>query len=174
MAMPIPMSEFLSNHHVDYHILKHKPTAIAAEAAQAAAIPLAELARSSIVESINYPGQLLMVLLPASHLLDLNKLGQLTDENFREIEPAQLKEIFQDATPCGIPGLGQPFNLDMVVDQRLFRVPRVYLEDGDNTELVKLSQQQFAQLLGGLLSGDISRPPPSPTRTAMRWSTQLT
>ncbi|RDE24560.1 hypothetical protein DV711_02935 [Motiliproteus coralliicola] len=174
MAMPIPMSEFLSNQHVDYHILKHKPTAVAAEAAQAASIPLAELARSSIVEATNFPGQLLMVLLPASHLLDFDKLKRLTDESFREVAPAQLKEIFQDVAPCGVPGLGQPFNLDMVVDQRLFQVPRVYLEDGDNTELVKLNQQQFAQLLGGLLSGDISRLPPCPTRTPIRWSTQLT
>lgn len=174
MAMSISMSEFLSNHHVDYHILKHKPTSIAAEAAQAASIPLAELARSCIVEAAEFPGQLLMVLLPASHLLDLEKLNRLTDEEFREVEPTRLKDIFQDVAPGGIPGLGQPYNLDMVVDQRLFQVPKIYLEDGDATELVKLTQQQFAQLLGGLLSGDIARLPPCPDRHSRRRADQLT
>ena len=164
MAMPIPMSEFLSNRHVDYHILKHKPTALASDAAQAASIPLRELARSCIVEACDYPGQLLMAVIPASHQLDLDKLKGLTGEPFKQVDSQTLKGVFQDCQPSGVPGIGQPFDLDMVVDQKLFSAARVYLEDGDNTELVKLEQPQFLQLMNDVACGDICSPPPAPPK----------
>ena len=161
MAMPIPMSEFLSSSHVDYHILKHKPTPGWLETAQSASIPLSDLARSLLLESKTRPGQLLMAVIPASYGLDLEKLAEFTGEAYQLVEPGQLTAIFQDCQPEEIPGLGQPYDLEMILDQRLLRVEQIYLQDGDNTELIKLQRHQFIRLMADVPHADLCLIPPS-------------
>ncbi|MEH6471788.1 MAG: YbaK/EbsC family protein [Halopseudomonas sp.] len=155
MSMPIPISQYLSHHRVDYAILKHKPTPGAWETAQAAAIPLEQLVHSIVLQQQQHQENLLMVLIPASHQLDIAKVRRATGEPYRLLERPSIKAIFQDCQPGVIPGLGQPFDLEMLTDIRLFQVPQVYLEDGDATELIKLQHPQFLTLMSSAPRHDL-------------------
>ena len=147
MTMPAPMSEFLTHHHVDYSILKHKPTPGSLDIAQVASIPLQQLVYSIVLQQQANPECQLLVLIPASHHLDMGKVSQALGQPYRIVDRQDLRATFQSCQPGIIPGLGQPFNLDTVIDTRLFQVPYLYLEDGDNTELIKLKQAQFLTLM---------------------------
>ncbi len=147
MTMPTPMSEFLTYHHVDYSILKHKPTPGTLDIAQVAAIPLQQLVYSIVLQQQHAPERQLLALIPASHHLDMDKVTQALGQPYQIVDRRDLRSTFEACQPGVIPGLGQPFNLDTVIDTRLFQVPQLYLEDGDNTELIKLKQNQFVTLM---------------------------
>ncbi|MEH6649757.1 MAG: YbaK/EbsC family protein [Motiliproteus sp.] len=165
MSMPAPLSDFLNHHHVEYSILKHKPTPGSLEVAQAAAIPLQQLVYAVMLQQISPkssqdnasipPQDMLMVLIPASHHLDDDKVTAALGQPFRVIDRQNLKATFKECQPGVIPGLGQPFNLPMLADTRLFQVPQLYLEDGDNTELIKIMQSHFLTLMSSVPRHDL-------------------
>lgn len=166
MSMPAPLSDFLSHHHVEYSILKHKPTPGSLEVAQAAAIPLQQLVYAVMLQQLPQPSghsntvptvqqNMLMALIPASHHLDDSKVAAALGHPFRVIDRQNLKATFKECQPGVIPGLGQPFNLPMLADTRLFQVPQLYLEDGDNTELIKIMQSQFLTLMSSVPRHDL-------------------
>jgi Ala-tRNA(Pro) deacylase len=157
MTMSAPMSNFLTHHHIDYSILKHKPTPGSLEVAQAAAIPLQQLVYSIVLQQQQRPEKQLLALIPASHHLDMDKVTQALGQPYQIIDRQDLRTTFQDCQPGIIPGLGQPFNLNTVTDIRLFQMPQLYLEDGDNTELIKLKQQQFVTLMSSCPRYDLCK-----------------
>ena len=176
MSMPAPLSNFLNHHHVEYSILKHKPTPGSLEVAQAAAIPLQQLVYAVMLQQSPQPPhndkdpmthqKMLMALIPASHHLDENKVTAALGQPFRIVDRQNLKATFKECQPGVIPGLGQPFNLPMLADTRLFQVPQLYLEDGDNTELIKIMQSQFLTLMSSVPRHDLCiSPHHKPNRT---------
>lgn len=155
MSMPAPMSDYLIDHHIDYSILKHKPTPGAFDIAQVASIPLQHLVYSIVLQQQHQPKQRLLALIPASHHLDMDKVSRALGQPYRIVDRQDLRATFHDCQPGIIPGLGQPFNLETLIDTRLFQVPQLYLEDGDNTELIKLKQTQFQTLMHGCQRYDL-------------------
>lgn len=155
MSMPQPISQYLRQADIDFNILKHKPVLELADAARLAAIPLQQLVCSTIVQARWVDAQLVMVLHPASHKLDINRVSACLGGVYSQTPKSGLKHLFDGCDSGVIPALGQPFELMMLVDQQLFEQPHLYLEDGDNTELIKLDQSQFSQLMATALRGSL-------------------
>ncbi len=170
MSMPALLSSFLQQHHVDYNILKHKPAPGPLEVAQTASIPLEHLVRSIVLQLQRHPENLLMALIPASQHLDLKKLTAFVGDHYQIVDRHTLKVIFQDCQPGVIPGLGQPFNLEMIADTQLFEAPCVYLEDGDATELIRLDKDHFLKLMSSIPRIDLCAALPRPQMTRLKRS----
>ena len=54
--------------------------------------------------------------------------------------------IFWDCAPGAVPPIGECYGLDVVVDETIDQQPDIYIEGGDHTTLVHMSQSQFARL----------------------------
>src|SRR5262249_31646563 len=64
--------------------------------------------------------------------------------------------LFPDCAIGAVPAIGECYDVDVVVDESIQEQPDVYLEGGDHTSLVHISQAQFARLMSSARHGRFS------------------
>ncbi len=154
--MPIANSlrNFMLTEGVKYGVLPHSHTSTSSETAQAAHVPGDRLAKAVLLEDDN--GYLLAVL-PASHRLELGALHHALHRRLGLATEGEVGALFRDCELGAIPPFGAAYGIDTILDDSLMDQPEVYFEAGDHEELVRLSGEQFCQLLAGGRHGRISR-----------------
>ncbi|NQY87652.1 MAG: YbaK/EbsC family protein [Colwellia sp.] len=154
MAISISFNEYLSNHNIDYELVKHRFTKSSFDSSCSAHLPSAEVAKAIILQSSD--GSYLMSTLSVGHKLSLAQVNQLMGKNYHLLNETQLSELFPDCEQGAIPGIGAAFAIDMLVDDGLLGKKQVYIEAGDHRHLIKVDQQQFANILANVPHGNIS------------------
>jgi Ala-tRNA(Pro) deacylase len=77
----------------------------------------------------------------------------------RELELAPEPEVeaqFSDCDPGAVPCTGMAYGIETVVDEALASLAFVYFESGDHEHLVRVSGEDFRQLMSGLRHGHFS------------------
>jgi Ala-tRNA(Pro) deacylase len=91
-------------------------------------------------------GGYMLAVLPASHHI---RLGALRAQLGGDVEFAREDEIYQLFRDCArgaVPPVGDCYALDVIVDDSIEEQPEIYMEGGDHSTLIHMSQTQFARL----------------------------
>ena len=144
MAMPITLEEFLSQHNASYDLIPHPHTGSSMETAEEAHVPGIQLAKAVVIRDGD---QYLMVVVPSVEHVDMGLLRQQFGHSVVMASESELADLFPDCETGAVPPLGSAWGVDTYVDESLFAEPEVYFEAGDHESVVRVSGDQFEQLL---------------------------
>jgi Ala-tRNA(Pro) deacylase len=153
MAIPASVYDYLEHEGVRYDVIAHSATRDAAHTAEAARVPGDRVVKSVVLED---DSGYLMAIIPASHRLDLQAIGQELSRELVLASERELTHLFSDCAPGAVPPLGQAYGIDVVVDRNLADTPDIYFEAGDHLSLIHVSGQDFRRLMADSLQRNIS------------------
>jgi Ala-tRNA(Pro) deacylase len=154
MSIPTRLSSYLDQRGTRYEILLHKHSRSSAETARAAEIPSHQLAKSVMVED---DAGFVMAVVPADRNVQLGQLSRLLHrEHLRLADETAIAAMFVDCDRGAVPTLGMAWNVPTVIDDELEANEVVYLESGDHERLLRLSNDQFHELMLAARHGHFS------------------
>lgn len=144
--MPVQkLKELLDEHHVKYVVMTHSQAYTAQEVAASAHIPGREVAKTVMVK---LDGRMIMVVVPASHRVNLEKLMEATGASKAELaSEEEFSKLFPDCSPGAMPPFGNLYGLDVVVAKRLTQDVEIAFNAGSHTELMRLPYKDFEDLV---------------------------
>lgn len=160
MTIAHRVHQFLDEQNIPYGTVHHSPSHSSVQSAIAAQVPLQQLAKPVILKDSvdNY----LMALIPAANRVKVRRVTELVNHDVNLASESEVNRQFTDCQFGAIPPVGQPYNMEMVWDNRLGKVSDVYLEAGDHETLIQLTQQDFQKIVSGMPHDDLCT---TPTRT---------
>ena len=69
----------------------------------------------------------------------------------------EVGQLFDDCELGAIPPVGQPYDMEMIVDDRLNEQPDLYFEAGDHMSLIHVNAVAFQRLTAAARRGRFSR-----------------
>lgn len=153
MAVAMTLQDYLERWGIDYEVLRHPHSHSSLETAEAAHVSGEKLAKCVLTE--DYQGYL-MVVLPASHQVEFERLDEELDRRLSLASERELGSIFNDCELGAIPPLGEAYGVDVALDESLATCEDVYFEAGDHTELIHVSGEAFRDLMAGAERGRFS------------------
>jgi len=92
--------------------------------------------------------KLIMAVVPASHRVDLDQLGQcLNSQWIRLATEEEFKDIFPECEVGAMPPLGNIYNLDVWIDETLKSNPNISFNAGTHAETIEMSFADFERLV---------------------------
>ncbi|MFQ5994752.1 MAG: aminoacyl-tRNA deacylase [Acidiferrobacterales bacterium] len=146
MAISPVLKDYLSKHHVSYSIIPHRRTLSSMKTAAAAHVPGDCLAKCVVLEDED---GFMMAVLPATHRIDLGALHHYLRRYLGLATENELGGLFQDCELGAIPPVGAAYGMETVVDESLTAQSEIYFESGDHEELIRVSGEQFQELMAG-------------------------
>jgi Ala-tRNA(Pro) deacylase len=153
MAIAPTLATCLKQAGIQPEILTHAHTPSASRTAQATHVSGDRVAKAVLLK--DEAGYLLAVL-PASHHLRLDAVEALTGRSLTLAAEDEIGRTFPDCEIGAVPPVGTAYGLPAVVDDSLVKEPEIYLEGGDHTTLVRVTREDFAQLMQGAQAGVLS------------------
>lgn len=155
MSISSRLNRYLEQRDTRYEICAHRPSRTSAETARSAHIAPHQLAKPVLLEDED---GLLMAVVPGDRSVVVGELGRLLGRrDLRLSEEAHFAELFDDCEPGALPPVGMAWGIETVVDDELGNCDDVYLEAGDHERLLRVSREQFRQLMGGARHGYFCR-----------------
>jgi Ala-tRNA(Pro) deacylase len=145
--MPIPrhICEFLDTHRIYYQPCQHTPSYTAQGVAHAQHISGKELAKVVMVVADD---RLLMAVLPASHRLELEQLGDaLGASSIRLATEEEFGHIFPDCEIGAMPPFGNLYNLEVWLDVALRSHTNIVFNAGTHAETIQMSLSDYSRLV---------------------------
>jgi len=145
MSIPSRLSHYLEQQGARYEICAHEYSRCSAESARTAHVPPHQLAKSVIVED---EGGCLMAVVPADKAVVLGKLAHLLGrKNLCLASEDRIAAIFEDCDRGAVPPFGMAWGVETIVDEELQASDVIYVEAGDHEHLLRMTYQQFHQLM---------------------------
>ncbi|MBM3813343.1 MAG: YbaK/EbsC family protein [Acidimicrobiia bacterium] len=143
--MPVKqLRDFLDSNHVRYETISHSPAYTAQEIAAATHISGREIAKTVILK---IDGELAMMVLPASQLVDLRHIqGELQAQSVELATEKEFKDRFPDCETGAMPPFGHLYNMKLFSDHALSKDQEIAFNAGNHRELIKLSYDDFVRL----------------------------
>lgn len=146
MSIAAGLEEFLNSQFITYEPVFHHPSDTAFNTAISAHVSSAEVAKAVILKNETLDTTL-MVVVPANKRVSISTLDKLTDCHFQLMDEDKACGLFYGCENGAIPGCGDAFGIDMIVDDSLLEADHVYLEAGDHKTLLKLDHDNYAQMV---------------------------
>lgn len=164
MSIPKPLLKHLNRSKVPYEVVPHKTVFTAYDLATTLGAALHEVAKTLLVKADRRP---VLVVLPASHRLDLGKLAKMLKAKEVRIAP-EIAITKLEITPGTTPPFGSFLDLEVVVDRSLLKTPRTVLRAGSLTESIRMKVRDFLKLESPTVGSFAlkGKPPPKPTKPA--------
>jgi Ala-tRNA(Pro) deacylase len=146
--MPIParISDYLDSHHISYQSFRHPPAYTAQGIAQVQHISGKKLAK--VVMVVSDDKKMIMTVVPASHRVDLNKLGRLLKtRRIRLATEEEFANYFPECELGAMPPLGNIYHLDVWVDEKLGSLPKISFNAGSHAETIQMVFTDFKRLV---------------------------
>ncbi len=160
MAISITLRNYLDSFGIQYQLISHPRSLSSSMTAEAAKIPGGKLAKAVVVQSDEtHP---YVVVIPATHRVDLSELRHQLGRNFHLADEESLCRSFRDCDRGAVPAAAQAFGLPVLVEECLLDCDEVFFEAGDHTELVRVSGPDFEYLMAQAGQGHFSRPAQGP------------
>jgi Ala-tRNA(Pro) deacylase len=154
MAIARRVVSYLVEQDADFDVVSHPYSSTSLETAELAHVPGDRLAKSVVLEDDR--GYMLAVL-PASCKVDLSELHRQTSRNLELATEYELGALFEDCEPGAVPPFGNVYQLETIVDETLAEQSDIYFEAGDHEQLVHVSAETFAALMGDARHTEFSR-----------------
>lgn len=136
--------KYLISHGVGYELEQHPLAYTAQEVAAAEHVPGRKFAKPVIV---NADGKLIMTVLPANRLLDLEKVkATLGCEDVRLAREEEFAPIFDDCERGAEPPFGNLYGLPTIVDADLTTEEMIF-NAGSHTETMKIPTIEYLGLV---------------------------
>lgn len=153
MAIALTLEEYLKNNGIEYEVIPHKPTTTTMATAEVAHIPGDQVAKSVVLEDDN---GYLMVVLPTTHYVELGNISRQLNRRLGLATEDELANLFYDCELGSIPPVGEPYGVEVLMDESLGSCPDVYFESGDHSNLIHVSGKEFRELLQDVQHGQFS------------------
>ena len=145
MSIPTRLSSYLDQRGARYEVCMHEHSRSSAETARTAHVLPHRLAKSVIVEDDT---GCVMAVVPANRNVLLGQLSRLLDrKHLRLSDEARIAPMFADCDRGAVPALGMAWGVETVVNDELEASEVVYVEAGDHEHLLRLSNDQFHELM---------------------------
>jgi len=146
MSIPTRLSSYLDQCGARYELCLHEHSRSSPETARCAHITPHQLAKSVVVEDES--GARIVAVVPGDKSVQLGALSRLLDRrHLRLSDEACIASLFEDCDRGAVPALGMAWGVETVVDDELETNDTVYIEAGDHEHLLRLSRQQFRELM---------------------------
>ncbi len=139
------LMRYLDEHNVKYTTIQHSPAFTAQEIAASAHIPGRDMAKTVIVKM---DGDMKMVVMPASEVVDMERLRHETGA--RQIEIAaesEFRDRFPESDVGAMPPFGNLFNRDTIVADSLTADHEIAFNAGSHSELIRMQYSDFERLV---------------------------
>ncbi|MTI31165.1 aminoacyl-tRNA deacylase [Xanthovirga aplysinae] len=144
--MPVrKLKEYLDERNIRYVTIHHSQAFTAQQIAASAHIRGKELAKAVIIK---VGGKMAMCVLPASYMIDLNLLRQVTGANDVELaSELEFKNQFPECEVGAMPPFGNLYGMDVYVAGILSEDEEIAFNAGSHTELIRMAYQDFERLV---------------------------
>jgi Ala-tRNA(Pro) deacylase len=135
------LDEFLSDRHVSFQRLQHRPAYTANRVAQMLHVKGKEMAKTVLLRTGH--GYALAVL-PASHWVDLDRAGRDLGEDYVGLAPeSDMERLFPDCKRGAMPPFGSLYDLPTLVDESLAEDEAIVFEGQDHEEAIRMSFRDY-------------------------------
>ena len=144
MQIPKRLIDYLNEHKAQYEILHHAEAVTAQRIAQAEHVKGRHHAKVVIVKSGD---QHLMIVLPADHQIDLEKVEKAIGNTVSLSKEQDFKSRFPDCAIGAMPPFGNLYNLPTYVDKHLSQQDYIVFEAGTHTEAIKMNYRDYEKIV---------------------------
>ena len=144
MSISPVLANCLSQKYVKYEVLEHSLTTSTMVSAREDTVPANKLAKAVLIKRGD---SYVMCVIPASNQLVLEWLIYGRQHNYKIAEEKELLELFSSGTEGATPGLGEAFQMDVIIDNSLMDQKDIYIEGDDHTDLVHINFKDFSKLM---------------------------
>ena len=144
MNIPKRLIECLDENKVSYEILRHPEAVTAQRIAEAEHVKGRRHAKVVMVKS---GGQHLMVVLPAEHLIDHEKLAKIVGQDVSFESEQEFESLFPDCAVGAMPPFGSLYGVPTYVDKSLAAEDYIVFEAGTHTEAIRLSYPDYEKIV---------------------------
>ena len=144
MEVPKQLIDCLNENELSYEVLRHPEAVTAQRIAQAEHVKGRHHAKVVMVKSGE---QHLMMVLPADHQIDLEKVEKAIGKAVSLDKEQDFKSLFPDCAIGAMPPFGNLFGLPTYVDQNLAEQDYVVFEAGTHTDAIKMSYQDYEKIV---------------------------
>lgn len=135
--------DYLSSAGVDFTVMHHEEYYTAQEEAAAQGLSGHIFAKTVVVNADDDP---VLLVLPASHRVDLARVEELLRAEVRMANESEMKRLFPDCEVGAEPPFGSQFRVRTLVDEHLAEQERIAIRACSHTEVVLLSYADYARL----------------------------
>ena len=144
MGIPQRIHEYLRAQGIPFEWIHHPQAFTAQELAHSTHLSGKRLAKTLVVAA---DGQPVMVVLPASHRLNLYELRGLMEARDVEMLPeAELAKVFPDCELGAIPPLGNLYGIEVWVDKAVSEYEDIVFSAGTHVDSIRTKYADFARL----------------------------
>jgi Ala-tRNA(Pro) deacylase len=144
MKDPKRLIDCLDKNKINYEILRHPEAFTAQRLAEAEHVKGRRHAKVVMVKS---GGKHLMVVLPAEHLIDLEKLAKIVGKDVSLESEGEFESLFPDCAVGAMPPFGNLYGVPTYVDKSLAEEDYIVFEAGTHTEAIRLSYRDYEKIV---------------------------
>ena len=144
MEIPKQLIDCLDGNKVSYEVLLHPEAVTAQRIAQAEHVKGRHHAKVVMVKSGD---RHLMMVLPADHQIDLEKVEKAIGESVSLDTEQEFKSLFSDCAIGAMPPFGNLYGLPTYVDQSLAEQDYIVFEAGTHTDAIKMSYRDYEKIV---------------------------
>ena len=157
MSIPSRLSSYLDQHGARYEVCPHEHSHSSAETARSAHVLPHQLAKSVILED---ELGCVMAVVPADRHVVVGDVARLLDRHgLRLSDESRFAALFDGCERGAVPPVGMAWGIETLVEDELEAGEVVYLEGGDHESLLRMSREQFRQLMSSARHGRFSQVP---------------
>ena len=157
MSISSHLSSYLEQRGARYEICAHEHSRTSAETARSAHVRPNQLAKSVILEDDQ---GCVMAVIPADKALMVGELARILGRNeLRLADESRIATLFEDCDLGAVPPVGMAWGIETIVDDELEGSDVVYMEGGDHERLLRMSHEQFHELMRSQQHGHFCRAP---------------
>lgn len=144
--MPIKkLKDYLDKNNIEYITIRHSLAFNAQQIAATTHIPGKELAKTVMVK---IDGKMAMAVLPASYLVNLKLLKELTGAKTLELaNEMEFKHLFPECEIGAMPPFGNLYDMEVFVAQSLAEDKEIAFNAGTHVELIRMAYVDFERLV---------------------------
>ena len=144
MKIPKRLIECLGENKVSYDVLHHPEAVTAQRIAQAEHVKGRHHAKVVMAKSGD---QHLMIVLPADHHIDLEKIEKAVGKSVSLDNEKEFKPLFPDCVIGAMPPFGNLYDLPTYVDKSLAEQDYIVFEAGTHTDAIKMSYRDYEKIV---------------------------
>ena len=153
MTVAATLKDYLNSLHYKYDTVAHTHTDSSLRTAEAAHVSGEQVAKPVLLgDDHSY----LLVVIPASHRLDVKRVNKFTGRHLKMITEDELEMAFADCEKGAVPAAGEAYGIDTLVDSGLVEQKDVYFESGDHETLIHMEGETFRNLMVNAEKVDVS------------------
>jgi Ala-tRNA(Pro) deacylase len=138
------LDEMLTDRHVSFQRLPHRPTYTANRMAQALHVKGHDVAKSVLLRTGH--GYVLAVL-PATHQVDLARVRrELGEERVEIASEDDVEKVFPDCERGAVPPFGSFYNVPTLMDETLAADEQIVFEGQTHEEAIRMTYRDYEAL----------------------------